>query len=524
VVLVAETMQLTASSPRPVKDDESQPNWYAAPVERSWSFMELKTLIRLGTGVLLVSGIAAGAAIIMLTSSLTRSIRPTLEAIQGVRASQELEIGLLLEAAEPTVPLERSGYDRQTYLRDRFSAVLGQVDGAEEAALVGQLRPTIEAAIEGPDPQPMSPVTLGTLLRDVQKLVDLNVAQAEARIDAVVKKEQAANAVALAIMTVMAVLVAGLGWTVRNRVLGPLRDLRSAIRGVGSTAAALAPSATQGVVEIEEIRSSLDDMAARLEESRKTQLRFLAGVAHDLRNPLSALSMSIALMRDGRATDDKDDAEFDMLSQLVMRQVKMLERMIGDLLDTASVEAGSLTLRRSEIDVVELARDVVKLFQTASALHTLVLDCEGAESVRCHCDPTRIGQVLTNLISNAIKYSPDGGVVSVTFRRDGARAVISVADHGIGIAPEDLGRVFEPFSRTAASRDRFPGVGLGLSVARKLAVAHGGDLTVQSTRGKGSVFTLVLPALEPVMTPQSLAAVALARELSTRYDGSVWRH
>jgi len=109
---------------------------------------------------------------------------------------------------------------------------------------------------------------------------------------------------------------------------------------------------------------------------------------------------------------------------------------------------------------------------------------------------TRLGQILTNLVSNAVKYSPEGGRIRIRLEQEGGRAVVAVSDEGIGIAEEDLQRIFEPFKRSKSPRADIPGVGLGLSVARQLVVAHGGDIEVESRLGEGSTFRVRLPLLQ----------------------------
>ncbi|WP_437589050.1 sensor histidine kinase [Sorangium sp. So ce1000] len=118
------------------------------------------------------------------------------------------------------------------------------------------------------------------------------------------------------------------------------------------------------------------------------------------------------------------------------------------------------------------------------------------------CDPARIAQVLNNLISNAIKYSPQRGEITVSVGEDRDRAFVTVADQGIGIEPEDVERIFEPFRRVGACRELVPGVGLGLWLARRIAEAHGGSLGMSSAPGQGSVFRIELPLAEGETGPQ----------------------
>jgi signal transduction histidine kinase len=132
------------------------------------------------------------------------------------------------------------------------------------------------------------------------------------------------------------------------------------------------------------------------------------------------------------------------------------------------------------------------MFEGSSPDHRLELDLP-QEPIHAAFDPLRIGQVLTNLVSNAIKYSPAGGPVRVSLERADGSAVLAVTDRGLGISPEDRAELFQPFRRGASVQDAIPGVGLGLAASRKLVQAHGGTIEVESEPGSGSTFRVILP-------------------------------
>ena len=137
---------------------------------------------------------------------------------------------------------------------------------------------------------------------------------------------------------------------------------------------------------------------------------------------------------------------------------------------------------------------MVELYRATTPSHEIDLIVDGDDAVVA-ADPTRLGQVLTNLISNGIKYSPDGGRIAVAVGVEGEKVAISVADRGIGIDPGDLQRIFEPFQRVGRARDQIPGTGLGLSVVRRIVQAHGGEIRVVSEPGLGSTFEVRLDRL-----------------------------
>jgi signal transduction histidine kinase len=170
--------------------------------------------------------------------------------------------------------------------------------------------------------------------------------------------------------------------------------------------------------------------------------------------------------------------------------------MIADLLDTTRIEAGRLELRLQVADARELVRGVAELFAATSPDHHVrVLVPDAGIPVRC--DPVRVEQVITNLVSNAIKYSPAGGEIDLEAAVVGGRAMVRVTDHGIGLDPQERDRIFEPFHRARRAGDLAPGVGLGLSVVKRIVDAHRGAIEVESEPGRGSTFRVYVPLVEP---------------------------
>jgi signal transduction histidine kinase len=171
--------------------------------------------------------------------------------------------------------------------------------------------------------------------------------------------------------------------------------------------------------------------------------------------------------------------------------------MISDLLDSARIESGHLDLRFEELDARVIAEDVFNLFRSASNTHRFTISLPETPIVLC-CDRLRIEQVLNNLLSNAIKYSPYGGSVALTLACDADEGRFEVSDQGVGIPPEEVCHIFEPFRRVRTPKQSIPGVGLGLSVAQRIVRAHGGRIRVESEPGNGAKFTIYLP-LRPSM-------------------------
>ncbi|MDQ3545841.1 MAG: HAMP domain-containing histidine kinase [Verrucomicrobiota bacterium] len=261
-------------------------------------------------------------------------------------------------------------------------------------------------------------------------------------------------------------------------------------RIVGLEAGKLAPLPLDGPAEFRGIAVVFNELIAQLQLQRESQLRFLAGIAHDLRTPLQAIKLSAELLGDHLSAEQRATV------RTIDRQISQLDRQVGDLLDTTRIESGQLELRISEQDLAQLVETSAKVFRGLSARHRIQVTAPD-KPIIYPCDPTRIGQVLNNLLSNAIKYSPSGGEITAALSASASGVEFAVTDQGIGISAEDLPHVFEPFRRTAATREAIPGVGLGLSVARRIAEAHGGSIEVKSVPAAGSSFTLSLPKTPP---------------------------
>lgn len=242
--------------------------------------------------------------------------------------------------------------------------------------------------------------------------------------------------------------------------------------------------------ELGQLAASLNVMIEALRRQRTRQLGFLAAVAHDLRNPLGAMRFSAQVLLERTDVSAKPDLRKPLA--VIDRQSVRLSRLADDLLDAASIEAGELTLHHRLCDLAAVARDVTELYAGTSKRHELRLSVPD-EPVEVVCDPARIAQILENLVSNAIKYSPDGGAIDVTLEPSTKEVVVSVADPGVGIERGMFDAIFEPFRRLASTKDVQPGVGLGLSICRRIAAAHGGWIDVASELGRGTKFEVHLP-------------------------------
>jgi signal transduction histidine kinase len=180
--------------------------------------------------------------------------------------------------------------------------------------------------------------------------------------------------------------------------------------------------------------------------------------------------------------------------QVIVEQAMRLNRMVASLLDLSRIETGQLSIERAPVDLRGLVRRVVEEMQLALDRHTITIHSPD-QPVLIMGDELRLEQVLQNLISNAIKYSPEGGPITVQVEQYDARARVAVTDRGIGIPAEALPRLFQRFYRASNVDPQSSGMGLGLYVVREIVALHGGEVHVTSREGEGSTFTICLPLM-----------------------------
>ena len=226
-------------------------------------------------------------------------------------------------------------------------------------------------------------------------------------------------------------------------------------------------------------------------EAGAAKTHFLANMSHELRTPLNAIiGFTRIVSRDGEALPEK---QVDNLSKVLVSAEHLLA-LIDEILDLSRIEAGELTLDISETNVTEVLREVTDSLEPLvdRPRVQLVVDAS-TELPRVVTDRDKLKQILLNLVSNAVKYT-DEGTIAVRAEAVDGRLRIDVSDTGVGIPVEELGKIFDEFHRAdgAISPSR-PGTGLGLTISRRLARALGGDVTVESSPGVGSTFTLDLP-------------------------------
>lgn len=285
------------------------------------------------------------------------------------------------------------------------------------------------------------------------------------------------------------VLALGLGFFLFYQITAPLNALTHAARQIatGDFSVRLPPSRNDAIGQVSR---AFNAMAEALAQSETLRRQMIADIAHELRNPLGILQGQLEAMLDGilATTSEQIVSLYD--------EVLLLARLVNDLRDLALADAGQLRLTRQPTDLRALIEKTLGAFTLQTSDKQISLDMTCPDDLpRVNVDAQRIEQVLRNLVSNALRYTPEGGRISVHCARSGTQAIeVRVSDTGQGIPREDLPHVFERFWRGDKSRARAGGgAGLGLAIARQLILAHNGTMGVESEVGRGTTFWFTLP-------------------------------
>ena len=285
-------------------------------------------------------------------------------------------------------------------------------------------------------------------------------------------------------------LVFAVGWGARSlrRMFTPLDELFNASERVANGDYSVRVQ-EKGPPEVHSLMRSFNSMAERLQVNDKQRRNMLADISHELRTPITVIQGNVEGMLDG--VYPADEARL----KSIMEETQILSRLVEDLRTLALAESGALRLKREPTNLTGLIRDAVSGFETQAREKDIRIDLVLADGEDANVDPQRIREVLTNLLSNALRYTPRGGEIKVNLTEavlgTERNVAISIADRGPGIEPEMLPHVFDRFYKSSDSG----GMGLGLSIAKYLVEAHSGKIWAESEVGMGTKITFSFPAL-----------------------------
>jgi signal transduction histidine kinase len=291
----------------------------------------------------------------------------------------------------------------------------------------------------------------------------------------------------LAIASIGGILIAGLlAWYLSRRITRPVFALSKAADAISRGRYDVAIPSTRSNDEIGDLAASFREMTHRLSEAEQQERNFLMTVSHELRTPLTAIRGHVDALREGVAEDPVVREES---LEVIARECARLERLVGDVLDLAKLEAHRFTVLHEEVDMERLCDLAYAAFGEEARRRRIEYHRMFDASPTIVSDGDRVLQIISNLLSNAFRWTPDGGRVDLALDAENGTVSVTVSDNGPGIALAEQERIFRPFW----SRDD-TGTGLGLAIARELAVALGGRIELDSEPGEGTRFELVLPA------------------------------
>ncbi len=302
-----------------------------------------------------------------------------------------------------------------------------------------------------------------------------------------VQDEISSRAIGLSVGTAGLLFVGAL--TLMRRIIRPALTITKAAESFGQGNFA-AEAAVLHDDELGALARTFNNMAHDIADQEKDRLQFVAMVVHDLKNPVLAIDMATRLLDGAKISAEQRCSYLTGIRDEVAR----LRGIIRDLTDDIQVVNGRFSIRKTEVDLSTLVRGFAETQSKAFATHRIVVQAD--ESCMIKGDADRIARVLTNLVSNAVKYSPPGTRISLRVERRSTQVVLTVSDEGPGIAPEDLAVLFQPFGRGRSAHTLAEGTGMGLYVVTQIIEAHEGQIEVESELGRGATFRITLPLVQ----------------------------
>jgi len=273
-------------------------------------------------------------------------------------------------------------------------------------------------------------------------------------------------------------------------VMKPLARLTEAARAMAEGDFAVRVPETKSTREVEELSAAFNSMADELSQVEDSRREFVANVSHELRSPITAISGYVEGMQDGVIPPE----QYDKYLAIVSDESRRLSHLISELLSLSRLEREEAALEYTDFDICDLIERVFLRRSGDLEKHGMEIECDFVPEPCCvHADMARIDQVMVNLIDNAIKFTPDGGLITLRVRAENSRCTVTVQDNGVGILPEDRPRVFERFFTADRAHTSGKGTGLGLSICQRILEMHGQKIRLLDTaEGAAFAFTLEL--------------------------------
>jgi len=431
------------------------------------------------------SGVVA-ALVAAVFAVLVTAVRDQRDSTEAARRSQQV-INAATQARQDVIAVDlgrrgnlKAAPDVQAARRELESILADRLP----PLVAGDAAQTRRVAALAADPD--DPARQRLLLDDV---ISTEQATVERRRDDADAKAKQAIALGIGGLIGSAALIALLTTYLTRYIVVPVRrTARAAHRLAEGDLSARVPE--EGDAEPVELARAFNTMAVNLQEGERVKDEFFALVSHELRTPLTSIIGYLELVLD----DEDLPEETRRFLQVVERNATRLLRLVGDMLFVAQVEAGRLSLESTTVDLGNIAAESVEAARPAAASAGVTLALESASVRPVFGDRDRLGQMLDNLVSNALKFTPEGGRVDVRLTDAGDHADAEVTDTGMGIPESEQHHLFERFFRSSSATSRaVPGAGLGLTIVKAIAEAHGGTVDLTSREGSGTSVRVSLP-------------------------------
>jgi signal transduction histidine kinase len=440
--------------------------------------------------VTIVTGVALTIVTLVACVSLlvlTTMMRTAMDELIATQRREQLISELVNHAMAHVVETTAIGRSiSEARARDMLTRARELMDTPADQRALDQLTPYLEQILQSSD-APAGPVSHNLLLALAQakerfsRSLDTAARKAE-RLDAIANTIAIASACLLLLGVVFAV------WWTRYFVFRPMDSIAGTI-GRFADGDLTARATEQGTDELRRAARTYNELADALVNIRRRQLRYVATIVHDLRTPLAAIQLAAGYVAPDRPLPP--ESRLRDLFVVIERQLQRMNAMIAGVLGAVQIDTGELVLRVERCDLAEATRGRIEFLRSMAPTYRFTLELEGTATAVV--DGRRIEQVIDNLLTNAVQYSPSGSRVAVSVTGSEDAVAIEVASEGIGIEPELQRQLFQPFARGRHAHEDVPGVGLGLYVSRRIVEAHGGTIAVDSAAGAGATFRVTLP-------------------------------
>ena len=448
---------------------------FPSQAPRSLRIASLRRFILVWSGAIGIAFLLLAFDAVLTLRQLDKSARDEMNHAQRLQLVQNFEVAALEANRQSNANWSRSD-DELRVLRDQVAPA----DIAPIATAYRDLKIDFSAPAPWSDERPFLDALRAYRHDEFTRVASENIRSARL-------EKFSRSAILVLLLLALAGLIAG-GLELWARVFGPLLKISRAAKqfGEGDLSARVRLEHDD---EIGALAATWNNMAGAIESREAERLRFVAAVAHDLKNPLMVVGMAATMMREKphKFTDEQRD---DWLEKIA-RNARRMEAMIADLTNAVQSQTGALQLQIAPLDLAQIARECADEIRLAYPNHPIAV--AAVETLEINGDRAKLERVVANLLSNAAKYSASQTEIIVDLKSDKNRAILSVSDHGAGISPDDLKRLFTPFVRLERTEKMASGTGLGLATTKKIIEAHGGKLEVESEVGVGSTFRVILP-------------------------------